>query len=195
MLGRGTVGLGRGTVATGSEGVVSTTVGSVGSVDGVVAGVGTDADGEAGTVVAVSEGMVVVVDGDDEVPAADPSPDESAVAGFEDVADGTRVVGVSFRSRTSSVGVRVGALASPGSAWYMNFWKMNAGSVPPATRYTPCTLVIEWDWPSGYPIHTAVVSRSLAPTNQASPYSSVVPVLPHAPPGSWAWVPDPRLTT
>ncbi len=110
-----------------------------------MAGVGIEADDDAGTVVAVSEGMVVVVDGDDEAPAADPSPEESVAGRFEDVADGTRVVGVSFTSRTSSVGARVGALASPGSAWYMNFWKMNAGSVPPATRYTPSTFVIVWD--------------------------------------------------
>ena len=127
MLGRVTVVRTRGWVVTGIDGAVNTGVGS-GSGGGVVASVGTVADDEEGNVVAVSDGTVVVdeVDAEDDDPADDPEPDESAVAEFdaEDELPELRLAGVSLTSRTSSVGVRVGRLASPGSAWYMNFWKM-----------------------------------------------------------------------
>ena len=55
--------------------------------------------------------------------------------------------------------------------------KISAGIVPPSTGappYSVCIGVTEFAWPT----QTAIVTSLFAPTNQASPLFSVVPVLP-----------------
>jgi len=77
----------------------------------------------------------------------------------------------------------------------MNACHMLAGKDPPVTRRTPPTSFISTR-PSGEPIQTAVDSSFVYPTNQASEWSWVVPVLPAAgrPSGNLARVPVPRCT-
>ena len=66
-------------------------------------------------------------------------------------------------------------------AWTTKSRQICAGNVPPATGSPPNSVFIGVSL-SGYPTHTAIVISRVNPTNQASPKSSVVPVLPAAKP-------------
>ena len=68
-----------------------------------------------------------------------------------------------------------GQARSPFVATVMYRRQIVAGKEPPVTEM-PWTLRMKV--PSGYPTHTAVVSRHVYPTNHASRLFSVVPVLP-----------------
>ncbi len=59
----------------------------------------------------------------------------------------------------------------------MMSWKISAGKVPPSTG-APANSVSIGVFESAWPTQTQTVISSVAPQNQASPLSSVVPVLP-----------------
>jgi hypothetical protein len=76
--------------------------------------------------------------------------------------------------------------ALPGCSWLLSCsyaltssLKISGGIVPPSTGPRPYSVYIgfsEFAWPT----QTATVMSWFAPTNQASPLFSVVPVLPHS---------------
>ena len=93
-------------------------------------------------------------------------------AGAAGVRDGASVPDV--------LGVRpVFSSAFSCSTALMTWLKIRAGIVPPSTGAPPYSVnigVVEFACPT----HTATVTSLVAPTNQASPLFSVVPVLPHS---------------
>ena len=91
------------------------------------------------------------------------------------------------------LGLGNGQESRPSVAFDMYFCQIWAGNEPPVTDL-PWTLFMSRP-SSGYPIQTAVVSLQVNPTNQASRYSSVVPVLPATGWPILAAVPVPPSTT
>src|ERR687892_1258035 len=72
--------------------------------------------------------------------------------------------------------------------------KISAGKVPPSTG-APANSVSIGVTVSAWPTQTQAVISSVAPQNQASPLSSVVPVLPQVDSPVAAFSPVPELTT
>ena len=134
-------------------------------VGAVISGIGMLAVGAVGVgpaVVAVARGRVVVgassvstsvvgvvVDAE----AGEPERDVDPELDDDEAMDGTGVT-----DRPESTGALSGGVSSGSVTLDMYRLKIWAGSDPPLTLATPWTLSSGLDWPSGYPIHTAVVS-------------------------------------
>src|SRR3954471_16284747 len=88
----------------------------------------------------------------------------------------------------------LGGLKSPQDlpcAFFMYWPQIWAGHVPPSMFAPKNIPFIEIRAEPGKPTHTAVESRGVKPTNHASMFLSVVPVLPPAGQPIWARVPVP----
>ena len=159
MVGTVNVDRGRGVVTSGDVGGGIAGAGVVGGATGagmVAAGpdltvVGGDSSSSSGSVV-----VVAVEDAPDRVEEPDPEdedPDPEVDPEPDEATDGTGDSDFPERS-----GILSGGVASGGLALAMYRLNICAGREPPLTRLTPCTSWSGFAGPSGWPIHTAVVS-------------------------------------
>ena len=183
-----------GVVGGGGAGVVGTGGGGVGGVVGVGVGGGVGAGVTGATVVggggAGGGGAWTVVGGGawafvvllvvvpvevDLVEAADEVEFATPAERVKSLENGDQLTGSVGSGKDPDPPSRV-------TTTLMKSCQISAGNVPPATAM-PWTLVMNCGvvpFALGYPTHTAVEYLGVYPTNQASPKSLVVPVLPAA---------------